>query len=74
MALSPSRTRHRFVEEAGVPLKRYVLWRRLRMACIMRDAGASATRAAHDTGFSDAAHLARTFRAMFGSTVTRVLA
>jgi AraC-like DNA-binding protein len=63
--LSPSRLVHRFREGTGVPLRRYVLWCRLRTAdAAMR--GSSLTEAAHLAGFADSAHLTRTFRAMFG--------
>jgi AraC family transcriptional regulator len=63
---SPSRLAHRFREATGVPLRRYVLWCRLRSAveAVMR--GSSLTEAAHVAGFADSAHLSRTFRATFG--------
>jgi AraC family transcriptional regulator len=63
---SPSRLAHRFTEATGVPLRRYVLWCRLRMAADAAMRGASLTEAAHLAGFADSAHLSRTFRAMFG--------
>jgi AraC family transcriptional regulator len=63
---SPSRLAHRFREAAGVPLRRYVLWSRLRAAAEAAMRGASLTDAAHVAGFADSAHLSRTFRAMFG--------
>lgn len=63
---SPSRVAHRFRESTGVPLRRYVLWCRLRAAVETAMRGASLTDAAHGSGFADSAHLSRTFRAMFG--------
>jgi AraC family transcriptional regulator len=63
---SPSRLAHRFREAAGVPLRHYVLWCRLRIAVEAAMRGASLTEAAHRAGFADSAHLSRTFRAMFG--------
>jgi AraC family transcriptional regulator len=63
---SPSRLAHRFTEGTGVPLRRYVLWCRLRTAADAAMRGASLTQAAHLAGFADSAHLSRTFRAMFG--------
>jgi AraC family transcriptional regulator len=63
---SPSRLAHRFTEATGVPLRRYVLWCRLRTAAEGAMRGASLTEAAHLAGFADSAHLSRTFRAMFG--------
>lgn len=63
---SPSRLAHRFREATGVPLRRYVLWCRLRAAVEAAMRGKSLTEAAHRSGFADSAHLSRTFRAMFG--------
>jgi len=63
---SPSRLAHRFREATGVPLRRYVLWCRLRGAVEAAMRGSSLTEAAHAAGFADAAHLSRTFRATFG--------
>jgi AraC-like DNA-binding protein len=66
--LSPSRFMHAFTESVGVPVRPYILWLRLqRAACDLKD-GASVTSAAHRAGFSDAAHLTRTFRRMLGVT------
>jgi AraC-like DNA-binding protein len=68
--LSQSRFMHVFTESMGVPLRPYVLWLRLQRACCDLMAGASVTAAAHSAGFSDAAHLTRTFRQMLGMTPT----
>jgi AraC-like DNA-binding protein len=66
--LSPSRFMHAFTESVGVPVRPYILWLRLqRAACDLMN-GASVTNAAHLAGFSDAAHLTRTFRRMLGAT------
>ena len=66
--LSPSRFLHLFTAGVGVPPRAYVRWLRLqRAACALRD-GARVAAAAHDAGFSDAAHLTRTFREMMGVT------
>jgi len=64
--LSPGHLAHLFSAEVGVPLRRYVLWRRLRAALEHAFAGASLTAAAHAAGFADSAHLSRTFRDNFG--------
>jgi len=71
--LSPSRFRHLFAEEVGLPFRRYVLWRRLRLAVTEMGAGADATTAAHAAGFADLAHFSRTLKAMFGVTATQAL-
>ncbi len=63
---SPSRLAHRFREATGVPLRRYVLWCRLRTAAEAAMRGSSLTEAAHVAGFADSAHLSRTFRSTFG--------
>ncbi len=64
--ISASRLRHLFVEQTGLPFKTYLLWLRLTRAVERIAAGVSITQAAHDAGFSDSAHLSRTFRRMFG--------
>lgn len=66
--LSPSRLRHLFVQNTGLPFKTFVLWLRLTRAVETFVAGASLTHAAHEAGFADSAHLSRTFRRMFGVT------
>lgn len=64
--LSEGRLRHLFAAEIGAPFRRYVLWRRLRAAIMALQTGEGLTGAAHDAGFADAAHLARTIKRMFG--------
>jgi AraC family transcriptional regulator len=64
--LSPSRLRHLFVQEAGTTFRGYVLWLRINRAVAAMIDGSTWTDAAHETGFSDSAHLSRTFRRMFG--------
>lgn len=64
--LSPSRFRHLFVAETGMPLRAYVLWRRLLHVWTLLMAGESLAAAAHASGFADSAHLSRTARTMFG--------
>jgi AraC-like DNA-binding protein len=66
--LSQSRFMHVFTESVGVPVRPYVLWLRLQMACGEMMNGATVTQAAHRSGFSDAAHLTRTVRRMLGTT------
>lgn len=66
--LSAGRASHLFVEHSGLPFKSYVLWLRLRKAVEAYSGGANLTEAAHASGFSDSAHLSRTFKRMFGIT------
>jgi AraC family transcriptional regulator len=64
--LSPSRFRHLFVEQTGMALRPYVLWRRFLRVWELQMAGESLSTAAHAAGFADAAHLTRTSRTVFG--------
>jgi AraC-like DNA-binding protein len=64
--LSPSRFRHLFVEQTGMALRPYILWRRFLRVWELLMSGASLSAAAHAAGFADAAHLSRTSRSMFG--------
>jgi len=64
--LSPSRFAHLFTEHVGLPFRRYMLWRKLMRAMVQRGHGLNLTEAAHAGGFSDSAHLTRTFYQMFG--------
>ena len=65
-SLSPGRFRHLFVQQTGAAFRPYVLWLRLNVAIESSMAGDSWTDAAHAAGFSDSAHLSRTFKRMFG--------
>jgi AraC-like DNA-binding protein len=66
--LSRSRFMHAFTESVGIPVRPYILWLRVQLAACELIDGASITAAAYRAGFSDAAHLTRTFRRMFGTT------
>ena len=64
--LSPSRFRHLFIEETGMALRPYMLWRRFLKGWELLMTGASLSEAAHGACFADAAHLTRTCKRMFG--------
>lgn len=68
VGLSSGRARHLFVEQTGLPFRAYVLWLRVTKAMELYVGGESLTEAAHAAGFSDSAHLSRTFRRIFGIT------
>lgn len=70
VGLSPGRTRHLFVQQTGLPFRTFLLWLRLVRAVEIFAGGASLTEAAHGAGFSDSAHLSRTFHRMFGIVAT----
>ena len=46
--------------------RRYLLWRKLSLAMSAFGRGGNLSEAAHAAGFSDSAHLTRTFYQMFG--------
>jgi AraC family transcriptional regulator len=64
--LSPGRFRHLFTEQTGMGLRPYILWRRLTRIWELTMNGTSISRAAHEAGFADAAHLTRTSKRMIG--------
>jgi AraC-like DNA-binding protein len=64
--LSPSRFMHAFTDSTGIPLRPYLRWLRFQRAAGAIMAGAPLSTAAADAGFSDAAHMSRTFQQMFG--------
>jgi len=64
--LSPGRFRHLFVEQTGMGLRPYVLWRRFILAWDLLAQGESISTAAHRAGFADSAHFTRTSHQMFG--------
>ncbi len=68
VGLSPSRLMHVFTSSVGIPLRPYLSWLRVQRAAISIVSGNSLTDAAHAAGFSDAAHMSRTFRRMLGIT------
>lgn len=70
--LSPSRFASLFRTHVGMPVRNYVLWRRLHLAVRLWTAGARVTDAAVDAGFSDCAHLSRSFRHVFGAAPTEL--
>ena len=66
VGLSTSRFRHLFAAEVGISLRHFTIWNRLYAAVETLSRGGNLTEAAHDAGFSDSAHLSRSFRRMFG--------
>src|SRR5262245_2289756 len=64
--LSASRFQHVFRQEFGVAVRPYIRWLRLQWAACDLIAGESLSQAAHAAGFSDAAHMSRTFRSTLG--------
>jgi transcriptional regulator GlxA family with amidase domain len=57
---------HVFTTSVGTPLRPYLAWLRVQRAAMAIISGNSLTDAAHTAGFSDAAHMSRTFTRMLG--------
>jgi AraC-like DNA-binding protein len=68
VGLSPGRLMHAFTESIGLPLRPYLAWLRLQRAAAAIVSGVPLGEAAHAAGFSDSAHMTRTFRRMLGMT------
>jgi AraC-like DNA-binding protein len=68
VGLSPGRLMHVFTESVGIPLRPYLGWLRLQRAAAAIVSGVPLSQAAAMAGFTDAAHMTRSFRAMFGAT------
>lgn len=73
VCLSQGRLMHLFTEQIGIPVRRYVLWMRAMSAFQFALAGEPLTEAAHRAGFADSAHLSRTFRSLYGITLSSIL-
>ena len=71
--LSLSQLERLFSARLGLPVRRLVLWRRLRLAIRLILLGSILTDAAHGAGFADAAHFSRTMRSLFGVRADRSL-
>ena len=73
VALSPSRLVHLFQAETQTTIKRCSLWFRLLAALQMMNRCTSLAQVAYGVGFSDPAHLSRTFRTMLGITPSEAM-
>ncbi|QLL11962.1 helix-turn-helix domain-containing protein [Pseudomonas chlororaphis] len=71
--LSLSQLERLFSGQLGLPVRRLVLWRRLRLAMGLVLAGQAITDAAHGAGFADSAHFSRTLKTLFGVTARQAL-
>ena len=73
VGLSRSRTQALFTASAGMPFRRYRLWRRMARVMARLQRGATLTQAAVDTGFASPSHLATAFRTQFGLSPSALL-
>ncbi|EPR71573.1 helix-turn-helix domain-containing protein [Cyclobacterium qasimii] len=64
--LSESRLLHLFKEKMGLPIRNYILWIRIKMVIMEITKGNSLTKASFEAGFSDQAHMTRTFIKVIG--------
>jgi len=64
--LSPDRLTHLFALQVGVSVKRYALWAKVRRTVQQFSGQRLLTDAALIGGFTDAAHMSRTFKSYFG--------
>lgn len=72
MFLSPSHFSERFAREVGMPPGAYIRRLRLERArVLLREGNLSVTQAALESGFGDAAHFSRAFRAAYGVAPSR---
>jgi AraC-like DNA-binding protein len=72
--LSTSRFHELFRVAAGMPFRRYRLWRRMSVVVRVLAQGGSLTAAAMEAGFASSAHLSASFRDMFGIAPSHLLA
>ncbi len=71
--VSLSQLERLFASHVGLPVRRLVLWRRLRLALALILGGHNITQAAHGAGFADSAHFSRTMKRLFGVTAGQAL-
>lgn len=71
--VSLSQLERLFAQQVGLPVRRLVLWRRLRLAMALLLSGHNVTAAAHEAGFADSAHLSRSLKKIFGVTASQGL-
>ena len=64
--LSPDRLTHLFAQQVGVSVKRYALWTKVRRTVQQFTGPRALTDVALVSGFTDAAHMSRTFQHYFG--------
>lgn len=71
--ISPGRLIHLFTDQVGIPIRKYILWKKLITALQAIIITKNITQAALEGGFSDAPHFNRTFKRMFGLNPSSLL-
>lgn len=72
VSLSESRLQHLFKRQTGIPIKKYLQWKRLIDGVNTIIKGNDFTFASYEAGFADSAHMSRTFKEMFGINLTDI--
>jgi AraC-like DNA-binding protein len=65
IGLSYYRLSHLFSQNLGIPLRQFMQWRKVTVTASLL-ATRSITEVAHEAGFTDSAHLSRTFQEIYG--------
>lgn len=71
--VSSGRMSHVFTQTVGLPMKSYLLWRKVHRIASLFSAGLSLTEIAHACGFADASHMCTTFQEVFGAPPSHFL-
>lgn len=71
--ISESTLAHLFKKEIGIPLRKYVLWKRMRTVEKEVQRGLNITQAAYSAGFTDVSHLSQAYLRMIGFRPSSIL-
>lgn len=71
--LSKSRLSHLFTDQTGIPIKKFILWNRMKHSVNAIINGVNLTQAAYVGGFADSAHFSKRFKEMFGISPSSAL-
>jgi AraC-like DNA-binding protein len=72
ISLSESRLQHLFKNHTGISIKKYLQWKRMIDGVNIIVSGKDFTFSSHEAGFSDSAHMSRTFKEMFGINLSDI--
>lgn len=72
VSLSESRLQHLFKSQTGISIKKYLQWKRLIDGVAVIIGGKDFTYSSHEAGFSDSAHMSRTFKESIGLNLSEI--